>query len=103
MIYCIDIDGTICNLTETQEYSKAEPFPEMVKKINRLYGEGHTIKIFTARGMGSGKNFKLLTEHQLNKWGIDYHELIMGKPAADVYVDDKGWTPAEFLDGKNKL
>ena len=31
-----------------------------------------------------------MTESQLNSWGCKYHELIMGKPSGDVYIDDKG-------------
>lgn len=29
------------------------------------------------------------TKKQLNKWGLKYHKLFFGKPAADYYVDDK--------------
>ena len=96
MIYCIDVDGTICNERKDFNYYKAEPIPEMVKKINMLYMAGHTIKIFTARGMARGEDFKALTEFQLNQWGVKYHELIMGKPSADVYVDDKAMLPHDF-------
>ena len=26
---------------------------------------------------------------QLNKWGAKFHELKMGKPAYDLFIDDK--------------
>ena len=26
---------------------------------------------------------------QLKKWGVKYHELIMGKPYGDFFIDDK--------------
>ena len=29
------------------------------------------------------------TEKQLNDWGVKYHNLIMGKPYADYYIDNK--------------
>jgi len=97
MIYCIDIDGTICSKTTNQEYHKAKPFKEMIKKINKLYNEGNIIKMFTARGMASGKDFKELTHKQLIDWGVNFNILIMGKPSADLYIDDKSMTPEEFM------
>ena len=100
MIYCIDVDGTICTTTENQEYYKAKPVPEMVKKINELFFEGHTIKIFTARGQSSGKDFTDLTKKQLKEWGVLYHEYHI-KPAADFYIDDKAMNPGEFILGKD--
>jgi carbamoyl-phosphate synthase large subunit len=88
-IYCIDIDGTVC--TETQgDYSSAEPMLSVITKINRLYKNGNIIKLFTARGAASGKDWYDFTEKQLKKWNIKYHELIMGKPYADYYIDNKG-------------
>lgn len=97
MIYCIDVDGTICTLTEETNYYHAEPKKEMIKKINRLYKMGNIIKIFTARGQDSGEDYKSLTEFQLDQWGVKYHELIMGKPSADYYVDDKALLPHDFV------
>ena len=32
-----------------------------------------------------------MTKKQLNEWGAFYHELILGKPQGDIYVDDKGF------------
>lgn len=99
MIYCIDIDGTICSNTEDSSYEHAEARELVVEKINRLYDEGHHIKIFTARGGTTGKDWSNLTTKQLRKWGVKYHSLIMGKPSADFYVDDKGIRPGEFVLG----
>ena len=39
--------------------------------------------------MDTGKNWFLLTQNQLNDWGVKYHELRMGKPAFDLLIDDK--------------
>jgi len=38
-----------------------------------------------------------LTEKQLKDWGCKYHELIMGKPHADYFIDDKGINSDEFF------
>ena len=90
MIYCFDIDGTICSLTHGGKYGRAIPFQDMVDKINELYAEGHTIKMFTARGSVSGKDYTDLTVSQLSRWGVMHHELIMNrKPHYDLLIDDK--------------
>ncbi|MBG17586.1 MAG: hypothetical protein CMB77_04460 [Euryarchaeota archaeon] len=97
MIYCFDIDGTICTLTFNSSYEKAQPFPEMLKKINSLYDEGHRIIFFTARGCTSGIDHTDLTLRQLEEWGVKYHELIMNrKPHYDLLVDDKAINVEDF-------
>jgi len=101
MIYCIDIDGTICTKTEDSTYKNAKPRQLVIDKINRLYDEGNHIKIFTARGGTTGKDWTKLTTEQLRKWGVKYHSLITGKPAADFYIDDKGLNPGEFVLGRD--
>lgn len=90
MIYCFDIDGTICTLEPNSDYVSAKPFSFMIQKINELYDAGHTIKFFTARGCNSGIDHTELTAQQLRDWGIRYHELIMNKkPHYDLLIDDK--------------
>ena len=37
MIYCFDLDGTICTSVEKSEYQKALPDLAVVKEINRLF------------------------------------------------------------------
>ncbi|MGE4299501.1 MAG: methyltransferase domain-containing protein [Desulfovibrionaceae bacterium] len=88
MIYCFDIDGTLCTNTNGA-YETAEPFPDMIARVTALYDAGHTIKLFTARGTVTGIDWRELTESQMRAWGLKYHELILGKPEADVFVDDK--------------
>ena len=88
MIYCFDLDGTLCNDTHGN-YENALPFPEMVADLNRLRVQGHRVIICTARGSGTGKDWRAMTEQQLANWGVGYDQLILGKPPADVYVDDK--------------
>jgi hypothetical protein len=31
----------------------------------------------------------LFTKKQLKKWKVNYHELILGKPSFDIFIDDK--------------
>ena len=90
MIYCFDLDGTICTSVKKSQYENAIPDNTVVNEINRLYGEGNTIKIMTARGCVSGFDHTFLTKKQLKDWGLKYHELIMHvKPHADWFIDDK--------------
>lgn len=96
MIYCIDIDGVIAETQET-DYEHSKPVYLVINKINSLYEQGHTIKIFTARGSKTGMDWKELTEKQLAEWGVRYHELIFGKPFANVYIDDKALNVEDWL------
>lgn len=88
MIYCFDIDGTLCSKTDG-DYAMAEPFPDRIAVVNALYSDGHTVKLFTARGSTTGIDWRSVTETQMQKWRVLYHELIMGKPEADIFIDDK--------------
>ena len=110
MRYCVDIDGTICTPTIGRDYHKAEPWQDRIKVLNKLYEEGNHIIYFTARAMGrfSGHSHYIasekakevlfdLTKQQLNDWGVKYHELIMGKPHADLFIDDKGIECNDFF------
>jgi len=95
MTYCFDIDGTLCEQAET-DYSTARPFRNRIAKVNELFDGGNQIVLFTARGSKSGVDWREKTEAQLGQWGIRYHELILGKPHADVYIDDKAVHPDDF-------
>lgn len=104
MTYVFDIDGTIC-ITENSDYKNSVPIQERIDMVNRIYDEGHKIIFQTARGMGRSGNstayawaaFEELTKEQLNRWGVKYHALFLGKPAGDIYVDDKGVKDEQFF------
>ena len=93
LIYYIDIDGTICTPVDNGEYGKTTPFTDRIEKYNNFYDEGHTVIYWTARGTTTGIDWKSVTEQQLNKWGVKYHELKLGKPYYDVFIDDKSINP----------
>lgn len=91
-----DLDGVICTQTRG-DYNNAEPIEKAVNLVNRLYESGHTIIIYTARFMNryegdakkayeAGFDF---TKNQLDSWGVKYHRLVLGKPPADVVIDDR--------------
>ena len=112
MRYCIDIDGTICTpgTCKSCQYEGATPKKDRIEYVNKLYDEGNHIIYFTARAMGrfSGHSHTIaaqkakevlfdLTKQQLDDWGVKYHELIMGKPHADLFIDDKGINCDDFF------
>jgi hypothetical protein len=105
MKYVFDIDGTICTDTKG-DYPSAKPFLDRIKLVNNLYSDGHQIIFYTARGMGRSNNnfeianskWKVFTESQLNEWGVQYNMLFMGKPAGDLYIDDKATSDKLFFE-----
>jgi D-sedoheptulose 7-phosphate isomerase len=96
LTYCIDLDGTLCSNT-FGEYVQATPVQYAIDQVNLLHSVGHKIKIFTARGSTSDIDWRITTEDQLRSWGVNYDELILGKPEADVYVDDKALNAADWV------
>lgn len=101
MIIYVDIDETICSHFDVskgpRDYSKAKPLYNRIEKINKLYGEGHTIVYWTARGTVTGHDWQELTETQLNTWGVKYHDLKLGKPYYDLFIDDKNINSERFF------
>ena len=87
MIIFVDIDNTIC-YSSNLDYTKAIPNYENIKKVNNLY-KNNTIVMWTARGTLSNKNWFKITYQQLLNWKVNFHELRMGKPAFDIFIDDK--------------
>ena len=104
MIYVFDIDNTICKTTNS-DYHMSKPWDDRIAEINELYDSGNTVIYFTARGMGRTNNnvleaYKMLyefTKRQLDSWGARYTSLMLGKPAGDIYIDDKGMHDERFF------
>ncbi len=97
MIYCFDLDGKLCN-TEGNNYSESTPKKDRIAVVNKLYDQGHTILVDTARGSVSGKNYFFFTLNQLKSWGLKFHTLRTGtKIGADVFNDDKGISDLNFF------
>ena len=101
-IIFIDIDETICdhpktNPGEPRDYNKAIPIIENIEKANKLYDKGHTIVYWTARGSVTGLDWTDLTNKQLNSWGVKYHEIRLGKPYYDIFIDDKALNVSDWV------
>jgi len=98
-IYFIDIDDTICTLSEHMNYESAQPIQRAIDKVNQLFLDGNEIVFWTARGTQTGIDWRQLTERQLSSWGVQYHELRFGKPAYDWFIDDKNINSIDWLNG----
>jgi len=96
MIYCFDIDGTLCTKNDN-DYNEAEPYFDRIKVVNKLYDEGNKIILFTARGAATGIDWVELTKKQVKDWGLKHHELRFGKPHADVFIDDRAQDPFNWF------
>lgn len=101
MNFCYDIDGTLLHTSyEDGVYTLIEKNEERIKELNDLKAQGHTIILHTGRHWNHIK----ITKKQLEEAGINYDSLVMGKPVADVYIDDRSIRPEEcFNTFKNIL
>ena len=79
----VDIDGTLCYLTDN--YAKAVPMPGAVENLKRLREEGWTIILFTARHFNQWQ----VTVDWLKKHGFEYDQIVFGKPPTRYYIDDR--------------
>ncbi len=85
----VDIDGVLAEAVADLDYAAAGPIRENVDRVNALYDAGCEIVLFTARGTATGQDWGEVTRGQMERWGLRYHELHFGKPAADYYIDDR--------------
>ncbi len=88
-IFCFDIDGIIANLVPNGRYQLATPCSTTIEAVRTLYEKGCHIILFTARGSATGLDWQEVTRRQMQEWGVPYHELRFGKPAAEYYIDDR--------------
>lgn len=102
MIIYVDIDETICITPEDRDYTKSRPIKKNIKKINNLYDNGDRIVYWTARGSGTGIDWREVTEKQFDEWGVKYHELKLFKPMYDLFIDDKNINADRFFKGETK-
>lgn len=100
MIIYVDIDETICETASDRNYANAKPLKERIAKINKLYDEGNTIIYWTARGTGTGMNWRDVTEKQFKKWNVKYHDLKFGKPVYDLFIDDRNINSETYFNEK---
>jgi capsule biosynthesis phosphatase len=100
----VDLDGTLCSQEISENYHLAKVRKKMKKFLFLATRRGDYIVIYTARGMNScngnqaeaENRYRMITEQWLYKNDVCYDELIFGKPAGDIYIDDKGINVDDF-------
>jgi histidinol phosphatase-like enzyme len=102
-VIAVDLDDTLCFRPKEVEhlgadkYKHCKPILGNIEYVNALYDNGHTIVIYTARGMFTYNfdvskiysNLYTPTLAHLDEWGVKFHQLIMGKYPYDYLLDDK--------------
>lgn len=81
----VDLDGTICTEERTNSRPMAKPIEKAICSINKLYDGGDTIIIYSAR---SWQEYEMTT-NWLKDHSVKYHQLILGKPIGNVWIDDR--------------
>lgn len=99
---CFDLDNTLVSYPSVPgDYTTVRPIVANIQLLNRLKKAGHEIIIYTARRMATHKHnigkvmkdIALITLESLEMLGIEYDEIIFGKPIADIYIDDRAMNP----------
>ena len=102
MRVAFDLDNTLVTFPRVSgDYSTVGPIDSAIALAQRLVADGHHIIIHTARRMRThrGDVAKVRADAlpcilaTLTKFNIPCHELVLGKPWADVYIDDKAVNP----------
>ena len=98
MVIYVDIDETICTKSEDLNYANAKPIKKRIERINKLFDQGNTIIYWTVRGTVTKVDWREVTEKQFKDWGVKYHDLKFGKPAYDLFIDDKNINSDTFFE-----
>jgi len=98
LVLFFDIDGLVCNNTFQggKCYSDAKPIRENTDLVNLAFEKGAKVILWTNRGEQTGLDWKELTEEQLYKWGVKFHELRFGKPYYDFFFDDHAYNVSKM-------
>lgn len=85
MRIAIDLDGVIAQGVDYTNYEECRVVPGTTEYMLSLKDAGYYIIIYSARW----EEDREVTELWLFAHGVPYNELILGKPLADIYLDDK--------------
>ena len=97
------MDDTLCEYTDNSNrdgmmYEKAIPKLSNIAIINNMFNHGHTITIWTSRGVVTGIDWTAVTKQQLQTWNVKYHTLECTKPYFDLFLDDKALNSIHHFD-----
>lgn len=99
----VDYDETLAIDNGKRDWDNAIPNIQLINELNRLYADGWTINIYTARGHLScnsreeaEKTYRPQMEKWLKKHNVSYNLLSFNKPLGVYYIDDKAIRPDEI-------
>lgn len=81
----VDLDGVLCTEEKTFERPLAGPIDGAREALRKLRAAGHTVVIYTARNWPEYR----VTKKWLDDHRFEYDAIQMGKPVADVWIDDR--------------
>ena len=92
MVVMIDINGTVCEELSPFDRPLAKPLPGAVERVNAYVDAGHVVILWTGRGWDQYR----VTKKWLDDHGFKYAQLLMGKPIANLIINDRarrfeGW------------
>lgn len=89
-LLCITVDNqSHCLLRRDAALAAIE---ELVETVNELYDRGDTIIIYSARTWAEYE----VTVDWLRRHGVKYHQLMLGKPVGDLWIDDRSVNPRDM-------
>ncbi len=100
--FCFDIDNTLLiRAADDTDYTNVSPVHHVIRYLQNLHEQGHTIILYTARRMRTHRgnigaviqDIAQTTIESLSRHKIPYDELVFGKPYAHVYIDDLAVNP----------
>lgn len=93
-VVVVDLDGVYTVDTAGHDYRNRIPSQEGIETFNKKFNDGNLIIIYTSRY----ESDREVTTRWLKENNILYHSLLMDKPSADYYWDDKAiWYSATVL------
>ena len=105
-----DVDDTIL-FTENRDYANSRPNQPVIDGLRKLEQNGWKIVLMSARGMGRSngdidsviEDVSAEIERFVEKYDVPCHEIVLAKPFANYYVDDKALRPEEFVDKVDEM
>jgi hypothetical protein len=93
LVVCVDIDGVLADTEGSQRvplggparYDSAPPVKGAAAALRWLKAQGYRIHLYTGRHLDHLR----VTQDWLARHGMEYDHLVMGKPPATYYIDDR--------------
>jgi capsule biosynthesis phosphatase len=92
--------------TENRDYDNSLPNVPVVEGLRKLKDKGWKVILMSARGMGRSngdiasvsEEVKAEIKKFVEKYNVPCDDIILGKPWASYYIDDKAIRPDEFVE-----